>query len=370
MLLLNLIKSLDKDKFNPLVILPADGPLRQELERVPCRVRISKLGVLRRKYYNLLGFISRVYHISIAIIKLLFIIKKEEIDMIYSNTSAVITGAFVARICKRPHVWCICEILIEPKIVWKALSFLISKCTTRGIAVSTAVKNHLSKGNRNNESIVKVIPHGTDISRFNSINGEKVRKEFKISAHSLLIGMVARVSRWKGQGYFLEVAKEILKEYKDIKFMLVGDTYEGQEYLMDELIEKVKILKIEKSVILCKYRHDEPDILAAYDIFVLPSILPDPSPHVVLDAMAASTPIVANAHGGVTEMVEDGVTGLLVPPDDPVAMSKAILKLISDKELRSFMGKMGRKRLEEKFSQQRFISEIENLCFSICHKAS
>ena len=369
-LLLNLVKSLDKDKFNPLVILPTDGPLAQELERVPCRVRTFELGVLRRKYYNPLGFISRAYYIFTAVIKLLFIINREKIDIVYSNTSAILAGALAARVCKKPHLWCVCEIIIEPKIVWKALSFIISRYSTQVIAVSTAVKNHLCQGYKNNESIVKVIPHGIDISKFSSANDEKIRKEFKISDHSLLIGMIGRVNPWKGQGYFLEVAKEILKDYKDAKFMLVGDAFEGQEYLMDQLIEKVKELEIEESVIFCKYREDEPDILAAYDIFVLPSILPDPSPHVVLDAMAASKPIVANAHGGVTEMVEDGDTGLLVPPNNPAAMSEAILKLIKDKRLRSSMGKRGRKRLEEKFSQQRFVREIEKLCLSLYNKVS
>jgi glycosyltransferase involved in cell wall biosynthesis len=103
------------------------------------------------------------------------------------------------------------------------------------------------------------------------------------------------------------------------------------------------------------------NVLADIDIFVLPSVEPDPFPTVVLEAMAAGKPVVAFRHGGVSEMVEDGVSGLLCPPVDAQAMAQAIQRLAASPELCQQMGQAGRERLQRLFTREAFLQRFSSL---------
>jgi glycosyltransferase involved in cell wall biosynthesis len=104
-----------------------------------------------------------------------------------------------------------------------------------------------------------------------------------------------------------------------------------------------------------------PDVFAAFDIFVLPSILPEPFGLVVIEAMASGKPVVATAPGGPSETVVDGETGFLVPPSDASAMVQALEVLLADPQRRVSMGDAGRRRACEMFSLPRYVTEFEEL---------
>jgi glycosyltransferase involved in cell wall biosynthesis len=107
-------------------------------------------------------------------------------------------------------------------------------------------------------------------------------------------------------------------------------------------------------------RADVPKILAALDLFVLPSLW-EGMPNAVLEAMAAGLPVVATAVGGTPEVVMDGVTGLLVPPQDPSALAQAIERLLRDPDLRRTMGRAGRRRVEQHFDVRETVRQVEDL---------
>ena len=104
-----------------------------------------------------------------------------------------------------------------------------------------------------------------------------------------------------------------------------------------------------------------PDVFAAFDIFVLPSILPEPFGLVVIEAMAAGKPVVATAPGGPSETVVDGETGYLVPPSDASAIARALEELLADPQKRMSMGEAGRRRACEVFALPRYVAEFEQL---------
>lgn len=144
-------------------------------------------------------------------------------------------------------------------------------------------------------------------------------------------------------------------------FIIVGDAFPGNEHLVDELIHDINEMGLNTDVSYLGYRMDIPEVLHSLDIFVLPSILPDPLPTVILEAMAASKPVVATAHGGALEMVVAEKTGSIIPWDDEVEASKVLMKLVSDPGLRKKMGEEGRKRVFEKFSKESFESKYISL---------
>jgi len=194
---------------------------------------------------------------------------------------------------------------------------------------------------------------------------EEFRAELKVSNEILLVGMIARVHFWKGQQYFLEIASHLKSEIKNIKFVMVGDAFPGYEYLYDDIKADIEKLGLKDTVINLGFRADVHRVLSGLDVFVLPSVLPDPLPTTVLEAMASEKPVVATNHGGAPEMVINNVTGLLVPWDDAEMTAKAILPLLTDSDLRREMGMNGRQRVLKEFStgeyKRNLVRHIEKL---------
>jgi len=194
------------------------------------------------------------------------------------------------------------------------------------------------------------IPYGIDMEKYQSVRTrEEVRKMFGLSADDCVIGWVGRLVPVKDCGTFLRAASMLrdiatipplpLKEKGgSIRFLVVGDGPERKK--MEGMAERLGL-----QVIFTGTRKDIYDIISAMDLLVLSS-LNEGLGHVILEAMAAWKPVIATRVGGVPEVVEDGVTGILVPPSNPAEMASAIMKILADPEMMERMGKEGRKRAE------------------------
>jgi len=359
-ILLNILEILKQEGYSIFVCLPENGPLIEPLYKLGVNVKIFELGILRRKYFSVLGIINRLIFVTIAIVKLAILIKTRKIDVVYSNTTAVIAGVIAAKISFKPHFYHVHEIITKPKLLITFLRALLFRFSDKIIVVSNEVKKcWLGKYNFMDKLIV--IYNGIDVKSFVAYAKTDIRKTLNINEDIFLIGMIARVHYWKGQKYFVEIASHILHNYKNCRFVMVGDAFPGYEYLYNEIAELIKELKIEKYFYNLGYRDDISAILKALDIFVLPSILPDPLPTTVLEAMAASKPVIATNHGGAIEMIEDNITGILIPFNDPFKAFKKIEPLLKDKKIVVDMGLKGKERVESIFSREKFNKNILNL---------
>lgn len=178
---------------------------------------------------------------------------------------------------------------------------------------------------------------------------QQIRQEFQIAEDTFLMGTVCRFHPQKGLAHWVDAFALIQQRLEDpakVHLILVGD---GELRL--QLEEKVRSLGLTESVTFTGFRTDIPQILAAFDLFVLPSLWEGLSV-VVLEAMASGLPVVATSVGGTPELVIDGETGLLVPPNDSSALSTAILALVQDEFLRNEMGRRGVEQVRQKFSAQ------------------
>lgn len=345
---LETIKILKENGCYVVVALSSNGPLCKEIISLDCPVEIIPLATVRRKYFNLKGLFNRTRAFRNSLRELDRIAKLHDIDTIYSNTTGVVTGAFYSKRKKLKHVWHVLEIIPGPKWLLKAYAYLMLHYSDCVIVVSEAVKSHWLKVNRNLN--IHRLYNGFSIEPYSG--NDSLRDELRLPSDLLLIGMIARVHFWKGQSYFLEIASLLKQKYHNIKFVMVGDAFPGYEYLYDELKQIIKENNLEDAVIDLGYRTDINRILQSLDIFVLPSILPDPLPTTVLEAMACGKPVVATNHGGAPEMVKLNETGLLIPWDNAHIAAKTILPLIEDGELRKVMGEKGKIRVNEVFSYE------------------
>lgn len=359
--MLDLIKRLDKNKYCPYVILPANGVLVDVLKSEGVHVEVMPYPIMRRKYFNPKGIVQYGFGIIKYSNKIIKLAIKWKIDLVHTNTAATLEGCFVSKKLRIPQLWSIHEIIVSPQIMYKVTSKLISKFSSITITDSGAVKAHLEKSGYFREGAIKVIYNGVDAKRFNPKNDcNYLYEEFDIPKTARIIGMVGRVNSWKGQADFLKAANIIMSKHPDVYTVFIGAAFEGEEWREEELANEIAKSPYKDRIVNRGYRTDSEGIYKLYDIFVLPSTNPDPLPTVVLENMATGNPIVGYSHGGVCEMVKDGFNGLLAEVRNPEDLARKIAMLLDDEKLRKQMGLNSRERLLSNFSIESYVENYSN----------
>ena len=341
--------------------MPGPGPLHAELARVGVATRQRNLGVLRRRYFTPLGLVNRLCRIVGAGFYMRRLVREQGLAIVHSNTTAVLAGALAARLAGVPHVWHVHEITTRPRWFARLMAQCVGRLSQRAVFVSAATRDHLCALSPRVRAKAVVIHNGIDTAR--ALDGQRgvLRSECGWDASHCVVGMVGRINWWKGQGALLDCAARLLPADASLRFLMVGGTFDGDNRVRDALLAAIAQQGLEGRVVLQDFRNDVGNVLADIDIFVLPSTEPDPFPTVVLEAMAAGKAIVAFSHGGVCEMVEDGVSGILCKPGSVDGMSAAIARLAASPGLRAQLGQAGRDRLQRLFTREAFIDRFAAL---------
>ncbi|HXZ32356.1 MAG TPA: glycosyltransferase family 4 protein [Terriglobales bacterium] len=363
--LLELIKRLDRKRFRPLVVLPNDtrhiNRLSAKLEREGVACRFVRMAVIRRKYLTASGLIMLAVNFVAGVVALMYLIWRNQVALVHSNTVAVLCGAFSAQLMRRPHVWHIHEIITRPAIARKILHPVVTRRSTVVAVVSQAVRRHILEDCPSQGRKIRVIYHGIDVPAFADGNGNLVRREFGIPLGAFLVGMVGKVCRWKGQLLLVEAARIVSKQREGVCFLAVGGVFDDEMHFMASFRNAVSSNYLSQNFIIGDYRSDIRDVVSALDVFVLPSTEPDPCPAVVLEAMAAGKAVIAARHGGPVEQVIEGETGLLFTPGSADSLAAAIIALVDDPDRARAMGSAGRKRASAHFCVERYAHDFDSL---------
>jgi len=222
--------------------------------------------------------------------------------------------------------------------------WVLARFTSRAIAVSESVKDFLVHYRGLSADEVRVIYNGAPLGAYDETNrsGEQEppswRKRLAIPDTHWVVAIVGRLNPIKGHAYFLEAARQVLKHYDNVTFLVVGD---GE--LMQELRQQSRQLGIEPRVVFVGYCQEVPALLKETDIKVIAS-LSEGVPLTLFEAMAAECAIVATDVGGLGEVLENGKTGLLVPSQDAQALADKILLLLKDDTLRKTIAAKAKER--------------------------
>ncbi len=225
----------------------------------------------------------------------------------------------------------------------------------RLIAVSRAIERKLVDEQRT-AAPVSLVYNGVDLERYD--NQEAcctLPEEYGMEPGSQIVGVVARLEPEKGHPTLLEAWPAVLRAVPDAYLLIVG---EGSR--RDALEAQARELRIAHRVVFTGRRDDVPAVTAALDVAVLPSYR-EAQGMVILEAMALSRPVVASAVGGIPEMIEDGVTGLLVPPHDAEALAAAIVRLLKDHPLADTLGRAGHDMVHDRFCIELMVNAIESV---------
>jgi glycosyltransferase involved in cell wall biosynthesis len=194
------------------------------------------------------------------------------------------------------------------------------------------------------------VHEGIDVDRVLAAPPVNVHEAFFLPHGAPVVGNVAALVPHKGQRYLIDAAHLVVQRVPDARFVILG---EGE--LREHLQRQVHEHRLEKHVLLPGFRTDVLGCLKAFDLFVMSSVTEGLGTS-LLDAMAAARPIVATAAGGIPEIVEDGVNGLLVPPRDHHALADAIVRALEDGPLRQRMGAAGWERVNERFTVDHMVN--------------
>ncbi|MFF5381621.1 glycosyltransferase [Pedobacter suwonensis] len=357
--LLNLIKGLDKNIFDTLVLLPYEGSLCQEFQKNNIEYLVCDLPVVRRSMFSPTGifkFIIQNFRFYVFISKL---IKDQHISIIHTNTSAVWMGGFAAKLHGIKHIWQVMELVEKPRPVSYVIRKLVGIFSSKVFTISKAVRTFFLKVNKGKEDKFEVLYHGVDLKVYDPEHNhaKDIREKLGITDDTVVIGMAGRINGWKGHDVFVKSIPHVINRIDPavkVKFLMLGDTFKGQEHFQVELEKLISSLPVSSSLMFMGFQSNFQDWLAAMDIFVLPSTLPEPNATVTIAAMAMKKPLIATAIGGTTETVIDNQTGFLIPPDDEKALADKIIDFINHtNKIREF-GENGYKRAEQYFSMDNY----------------
>jgi glycosyltransferase involved in cell wall biosynthesis len=342
------------------VVVSEKGPLTDALELEGIETKIIRLGILRRRYLNVLGLLNRIGVLTRAFFALKKLCKQNQIDIIYTNTAPVIIGGILSIFTGIKNVWHLHEILEPSSFMHRFFGWLINATAQKVIVVSDAVYNNWA-GRIGASKMVKVY-NGFEASGVNDSANDNasasLRDQLNLNDNTVLVGMVGRVNLIKGQFYFIQIAAAAKVAGLNCHFVMIGDAYKGYEYLYPQLESQIAELGLQNSITNLYYQPNAVSLIQQLDIFVLPSIKPDSFPVVILEAMAAGKPIIATNQGGAQEQIDDCVTGFLVPINDATIAAQKLGVLVNNPDMRTRMGQAGAKKLKEQFSLATFNKNI------------
>lgn len=350
--LLLLVKHI-KNEFSPFV-LTVSGSLQRELKKNDIPYSIYNSQTLTKKE------IIKFFHL---VFRLTCLIKKEKFDLIHSNDiHSAQYSVLAARLAGVPSILHIRNTGLAGWLGWK--NRFIFKIATKIIAISGEVKESLLEIGVAADKI-QIIHNAVDLDEFNlDISGKAYRDEIGVADGELLIGVVGRIAPHKGQDIFIKAIPDILNFFPNAKITIVGEDSTPNGDFIIQLQQLIAELKLEAKVCFSGFKANVPQIMKALDVLVVPS-LSESFGRVVIEAMAARTPVVASEVGGIPDIIVNGVNGILVPVKNPRAISEAVIKLLSDKSLYYNISQNSRKTAEELFSIPKHVGNVERLYQSL-----
>jgi glycosyltransferase involved in cell wall biosynthesis len=285
-----------------------------------------------------------------AALRLAAAVRRAKANVIHTNgMKAHLLGGLAGRLIRVPVIWHLRDF---PPAGWAGRTFgeAARRLPETILAPSEAVAASvwLPGGTR-----PRVVPDPVDLERFHpGIPRDRIRRELAIGGEDPLIGMIGHLTPWKGHEVFLEIARGVADRMPRSRFVVVGGAiYEthGHAGYPEVLRHRAAALGLSDRVTFLGIRDDIPDLLAGLDVLVHPPTAPEPFGRVLAEAMAVGRPVIAAHCGGIPEVVEDGMTGLLVPSADVGAFTAAVVRLLEDPMLCQRLGGAGRRRAEARF---------------------
>jgi glycosyltransferase involved in cell wall biosynthesis len=291
------------------------------------------------------------------------IIRRERVALVHVNEILDVYGGIAARMAGVPCVWHVrADISSWPYALRKVLPKVVAGLSSEIIAVSASVEEEVFRLQGVDTQKVSVIHDpGPDPSAFRpDLHGAAVRRELGLADRAGVVVLVAKMVEPKGHEVLIRAVPKVLASFPDAHFVIVGGDLDGahhQRYAA-RLRRLPDELGVGSAVTFTGYRRDVPQLMAAADIVTHCSTHADPFPGVVLQGMALGKAVVASDIGGTREQIDDGISGILVPPNDYAALARTIVELLGDPAKRASLGRVAAARVRERFTSEAFYRRL------------
>ena len=351
--LLELARGLSNTRYKPIVAVPYDGPLVHELRSIGIETHVVPLAKVSRATLSLKGLLTLPFNLLKSLGAISNLVGGRTVDLVHSNTLAVLSGALWAKFHKVPHLWHVHELIVSPAVVRKGFPFLLRLFANRVVCNSTMTQNWvLSEQPCLTDRTITIwngVERNSPVKETSTINFRQ--RVAGATTDDVVVVLVGRFNRLKGQSLLVDAATRLWGQgIRNVRYLMVGSPPPGQEHFLHQLQGRVERSPARENLVILEFMEDIWQVWDACDIAVVPSTEPESFGLVAIEAMAARKPVIAAAHGGILDIVEDGVTGLLTTPGDSNALSDALMTLIRDRNIRTQMGIAGQRRQREFFS--------------------
>lgn len=321
----------------------SDGPARGWLEEVGCPVTVLSAGRTRQ------------VHRTLSTIRRLAALARHS-DVIISNQSkGHVYGGLAARIAGRPAVWW------QQGIPERSSIETVAAAVPSAAVVVSSYESERAQRRLTPRRRIQLIHLGAEVQSIalRVGSGHDLRESLGWS-NNQIVGIVGRLQAWKGQEVFLQAAAQLTQDHPDSRFVVVGGAILGWEGDYPQHLARLAInLGISERVYFAGHQDDVYPWFDAMDVVVHASF-GEPFGLVLVEAMALAKPLVATAAGGPLEIIEDGVSGLLVPSGDADALAGAVRRLLSDSSLTASLSIAARERAEQ-FSSEHMARSFSQL---------
>jgi glycosyltransferase involved in cell wall biosynthesis len=362
--LYTLLKGMDRSRCDPIVIVPCDGPLKKRLNDIGIRTFICPVMTwMPFKQMFIFLFILKYYLLlPLRIYKIMNIIKREKVDLVFSNELLLLEGGIAARLKHRPHIYHVHNTLLSTYfrtyLPVEFIKWMTTKLADRMIFVSQKQMHELF-GTSLDEAKMRVVTQGFDTQYFSGGDEADINWRFEagISRSIPLAVLIATYDINKGPEDFLKAASIVSASLPDTEFAIIGG---GDTRYLRELKDLAIRLKISQKVFFMDSMEEIAPVYRSLDVLVCAS-KKETFGRTIVEAMLAGKPVVSTRCGGPEDTIIDGVTGLLVPPNSPQDMAEAILRILKDKDLAERMGREGKKRAERCYSMQMYARSVQEV---------
>ncbi|MCX6562023.1 MAG: glycosyltransferase family 4 protein [Candidatus Aminicenantes bacterium] len=357
--LLETLKRLDRRSYGPSLIVPRPGPLLNaaadlglETHVVPMKWWITERSRIWRQPFGWIWNLKSVKRIA-------SIIHDRSIDLVFTNSAAMNTGAKAARRTRIPHVWAIHEVLRGPS---PFLYYMFGdRALTRYIVKSSArviVNSEITRAAFPGAANVILIHNGVDIQAGDEGRQNSIRRELGIAAGDLVAGIVGKIYEGKGQREAIRAVAALSRKYPNLKLLVVGEVRNDAYY--EGLREIVRENGLDGRVLFVGYHPDLVNVLRVMRVLIVASVV-ESFGRAALDGMSAGVPVLAVRAGGLPEIIQHGRNGFLIDSREPKEIALALDHLFQnpDEARRAVEG--GWTTVREKFSIARQIEGIERV---------
>ena len=354
-ILLNIIELLINEGYKVYLFLPEKGPLHDNNIVKKCNINIIEFGVFRKRYFNFFGLINRLFHIIKSTFIIRSFISKNKIDLVYTNTSTLISPTIASNLKGIPSILHIHEIPVSSKLYTRFLVAFFNIFSSKVISVSNAVSNYWIDNGVLKEKIIRI---------YNGFNFNFSAKK-NLSSSQIVITNISRIIPYKGHLFLIELFNELSKFKNNLILNIIGDTLPEYESYYNELKVKVEKYNLTKKINFIGYQSDIKKYLEKSNFFIHCPIKPDPLPTVIFEAIESNTPVIFTNLGGSYEILDFGKNGLAIEHLSLKTSVESILKFIDNSFEQEKNVKKAKSFVKKNFQISSFNNSLKTLISKI-----